>query len=216
MVYSTPESMNQYSRHFQSSDGVTYHHAVYDLEHQNQVDDLIEHATSQYEKLDGLIYLAATGGTRTSLLKLTNDQIRKIFDVNVIAALMLLKGLAKTLSAAHGNAVFVGSQAAVTGGRLISTYASSKAALHQMVASVARELASINIRVNCVSPSIIDTPKMRRSNKISNELELNALAESIPSGRVGKPEEVAAAILWLLSNEESYVSGIVLPVSGAR
>jgi NAD(P)-dependent dehydrogenase (short-subunit alcohol dehydrogenase family) len=216
ITYSNKDSMEECSKHFENQNGATYQHVVCDLENQHQLNDLIKLVSSQNEKLDGFIYLAATGGTRVPIKNLTDQQIRKIFDVNVIAAIIILKNLVDKLSKAQGSAIFVGSQAAVTGGRLLSAYAASKAALHQIVASVARELASLDIRVNCVSPGVIDTPKMRKSNNITTESELDTLANSIPSGRIGSPHEVATAIVWLLSSEASYISGATLPVSGGR
>ena len=216
IAYSNKNSMDKCSTQFKNHGGINYQHVVCNLESQHQLNSLINLVSSQNEKLDGFIYLAATGGARVPIENLTDQQIRKIFDVNVVAAIIILKNIVDKLSKAHGSAIFVGSQAAVTGGRLISAYAASKAALHQIVASVARELASLNIRVNCVSPGVIDTPKMRQSNNITTESELHTLASSIPSGRIGSPQEVATAILWLLSSEASYISGATLPISGGR
>lgn len=189
---------------------------ICDLSDHNQTGSLITNILKCYPKLSGLIYMAATGGKRIPFAEMNMDQIRNIFDVNVISAFHILQGLLPVLSLGKGSAVFVGSQAVINGGRSIAAYTASKAALHQMVISVAREIAEKNVRLNLVSPGVIDTKKMRAANKIESDEQLGSVTQSIPMGRIGKPLEVANAIVWLLSPAASYISGSILPVSGAR
>jgi NAD(P)-dependent dehydrogenase (short-subunit alcohol dehydrogenase family) len=111
-----------------------------------------------------------------------------------------------------GSIVNVSSEAARFGGHNLTHYAASKAAVNAATIGFAKELAPYNIRVNTVSPGIIDTDAQKN---ISNERR-KTIEKSLPFKRMGKPQEVAKTIAWLLSDEASYVSGSVISVSGAR
>jgi NAD(P)-dependent dehydrogenase (short-subunit alcohol dehydrogenase family) len=106
-----------------------------------------------------------------------------------------------------GAIVNISSEAAKFGGNRMTAYASSKAAVNTMTIGIAREVAPYKIRVNSVSPGVINTN--------DQEATKERLA-TIPLGRLGKPSEVAELILWLLSDKASYVSGATFSVNGAR
>ena len=216
LVYRTEESRLKYASLIENCQNLNISTIVCDIAQPPEVKELIRLISKNHKKLDGFIYLAAQGGMRVPFQSLSDEDVRDIFEVNVISAFIMLKECLKFLTPCGGSAVFTGSQAAVTGGRKIAAYSASKAALHQMVSSVAREVASCGVRVNCVSPAIIDTPKMRKSNNIISEEQLDELANTIPMGRVGRPLDIASAILWLLSEDANYISGCILPVTGAR
>lgn len=95
---------------------------------------------------------------------------------------------------------------------MIAAYAASKGAINALTKGLARELAVSNIRINAVSPGVIDTS----ANSDSTDEQMDGIIKSIPLGRMGKPQEVAQVISWLLSDSASYVSGAVIPVAGAR
>ncbi|MBC7477206.1 MAG: SDR family oxidoreductase [Pseudorhodobacter sp.] len=88
-------------------------------------------------------------------------------------------------------------------------YAASKGAVESMTIGLAREVAGLGIRVNAVRPGLIDT-EMQQGNR------LERLVGTVPMGRVGRAEEVAEAVVWLLSDGASYITGAILPVSGGR
>jgi NAD(P)-dependent dehydrogenase (short-subunit alcohol dehydrogenase family) len=100
-------------------------------------------------------------------------------------------------------------QARLGGAGELVPYAASKAGIEVFTFGLAQELALEKIRVNCVRPGVIDT-------EIQPPGRIAQVGPKLPMGRPGKPEEVAQAILWLLSPEASYVSGAVLDVTGAR
>ena len=109
-----------------------------------------------------------------------------------------------------GRIVSVTSIVGVTGNPGQANYAASKAALIGMSKSLAQEVASRNITVNCVAPGFIDTPM---TESLSDEQKQN-LTDSIPAGRLGKPADVAGACVFLASDEASYVTGQTLHVNG--
>ena len=99
------------------------------------------------------------------------------------------------------------------GGGGIVPYAAAKASVEALTIGLARELAGQNIRVNAVRPGAINTDLNDFSANPAHE---KRFAETTPLGRVGEPEEVAEAILWLLSEQSAYVNGSILPVTGGR
>jgi NAD(P)-dependent dehydrogenase (short-subunit alcohol dehydrogenase family) len=111
-----------------------------------------------------------------------------------------------------GAIVNVSSEAARFGGNRMAHYAASKAALNTFTVAFAREAAAHNVRVNAISPGIIDTD----AHKDATPERRAALEASLPMGRMGTPEEAANTIAWLLSDEASYVSGSILTVAGGR
>ncbi len=94
----------------------------------------------------------------------------------------------------------------------MAIYAASKAAINTFTMAVAREVGVDGVRVNAISPGIIDTDQ---HSNITKERLLNLVA-SIPLGRMGEPQEVAVAVIWMLSPDSSYVSGATLSINGGR
>ena len=111
-----------------------------------------------------------------------------------------------------GVIVNITSEAGRFGGDQISSYAASKGSLNALTIGLARELAQDGIRVNAVSPGLIDT----ESNFEPDPTIAADRASKLPMGRLGAPEEVANVVLWLLSESASYVSGAIIPVAGGR
>ena len=111
-----------------------------------------------------------------------------------------------------GSIVNLSSQAAQFGGNGLTPYAASKAAINNFTLALAKEVANEGIRVNAVSPGIIETDQ----NKTLDNLTLKNNVKQIPVGRLGTTQEVAHAILWLLSDKAAYVTGAILPIAGGR
>lgn len=135
------------------------------------------------------------------------------FQVNVTGVFTACREAIKRMKQAGGGAIVnVTSEAGRFGGNRIAHYAASKAAVSTFTIALAREAATHHIRVNAVSPGIIDTD----AHKDATPERLQSLNASLPMGRMGTPDEVAGTISWLLSDEASYVSGSILTVAGAR
>jgi len=118
-----------------------------------------------------------------------------------------------------GSIVFTSSISGIVGSMFSANYSASKGAVVNMTRGLAIKLAPENIRVNCICPGPIDTPMLpqfcsRPGEEHLLEENMKKLAGVVPMGRVGKPEEIANAALFLASDESSYVTGVILPVDG--
>lgn len=152
------------------------------------------------------------------LAEMDPARIRRIVDVNVTGALLTAREAARRLSRGRGGKggalVIVSSVAARLGAPGASVdYAASKGAMDTLAIGLGRELAPEGVRVNAVRPGLIETDIHASGGEPGRA---QRLASSIPAGRPGSADEVAEAVLWLLSDAASYVTGAVLDVSGGR
>ena len=141
-------------------------------------------------------------------------QVRRVLDVNVLGTIAVCRHATKRWleRGTPGAVVNVSSVAAVTGSpNEYVAYAASKAAVETLTIGLAKEVAGRAIRVNAVSPGTIATEIHAASGDPDRP---GRVAQRVPMGRVGEPDEIARAVLWLLSDEASYVTGSVLKVSG--
>jgi len=149
---------------------------------------------------------------------LETDVLRRTFDVNVFAAFYCSRAFVRRTSTKHGGhggaIVNVSSMASRTGspGELVH-YAAAKAAVETLTYGLAAEVATEGIRVNAVACGLIETGIHAEAGDASR---LQRYATRMPMQRAGRPEEVAQAIVWLLSDQASYTTGATLPVSGGR
>jgi NAD(P)-dependent dehydrogenase (short-subunit alcohol dehydrogenase family) len=146
------------------------------------------------------------------------DDLRRVMDVNVIGYFLCAREAVRRLSTRHGGQggaiVNVSSRAAALGGANEWVhYAASKGATDTLTIGLAREVAGEGIRVNAVSPGLIDTDIHAAAGQPDR---LRRLTPGVPLGRPGRAEEVAEAILYLLSDAASYVTGVCLDVGGGR
>ncbi|XP_050328838.1 uncharacterized oxidoreductase TM_0325-like [Bactrocera neohumeralis] len=153
-----------------------------------------------------------------NILDIDVDQFDRIFDTNVRAVFLLTKYAAPHLIKTQGNIVNVSSVTGLRSFPGVSTYCSSKAALDQFTRCIALDLASKNVRVNAVNPGVIVTDIHRRrglSPEGVNEY-LERCKETHALGRVGEPNEVADAIIFLASSNASFITGATLPIDGGK
>lgn len=172
-----------------------------------EIDALHQFICNKYGKIDILFNNAGVLITR-SLEEITLEDWNVVYDTNVKATVAMTKKFIEILRNAKGTIVNNASVAGMhshTEGRRAYLYASSKAALIQFTKLCALNYAK-EIRINCVCPGIIDTPiyENRDYSRFSR----------IPMGRVGTPEEMAKVVLFLASEDASYLTGVVLPVDG--
>jgi NAD(P)-dependent dehydrogenase (short-subunit alcohol dehydrogenase family) len=163
-----------------------------------------------------LLFANAGAGTIAPLAAATEAHFDQTFDVNV-------KGMFFTVQKAlplfkdGGSIILNSSVSNVLGLPGFTAYAASKAAVRNFARGWALELKDRKIRVNCVSPGAIDTPALATTTGLTAEQAEQAAAQfitQIPMGRRGMPEEIAAAVAFLASDESSYITGIDLPVDG--
>lgn len=176
-------------------------------------------AAAELGPLSGVVANAAiTGNTPGRLDEYEADVVRRVVDVNVIGTFLCVREGIRRMSTRHGGSggaiVTVSSTAARTGspGEWVH-YAATKAAVETMTYGVAQEVAKESVRVNAVAPGMINTG-LHAAAGMPDRME--RIAPAIPMGRPGEPEEIAEAVLWLLSPAASYTTGSVLTVGGGR
>ncbi len=185
-----------------------------DVGREDEVAALFKAADDALGPVTALVNNAGIAGARAALADLETGALRRVIDVNLLGAFLCTRAavarMARARGGTGGSIVSVSSVVTRTGGRLLSPYAATKAGIEAMTRSLAPELASDGIRINAVCPGFIATDRLDMENP-AWKAETEA---RIPAGRIGRPEEVAEAILWLLSDAASYVTGAVLPVTG--
>lgn len=171
------------------------------------------------EALGGLDVLVNAAGVylEAAIEAVDDDHWSRTLAIDLSAPFFCTQAALPELRARGGNVVNVASDAALIGQPLAVPYCAAKAGLVNMTRAMALELAG-SVRVNAICPSNVDTPMIRGAAQASGDPEAYMRwAESYaPQGRMARPEEVAAAILWLASDEAGFVTGAALPVDGAR
>jgi len=168
--------------------------------------------------LTGLVNNAGITGPASKLIDITAETVTSVMNLNVVGPFLCAREatrrMAKSRGGLGGVIVNVSSRAAALGSpNEFIHYAASKGAIDSFTIGLSKELAPEGIRVNAVHPGLIDT-EIHDASGIPGRLE--QLVSGVPQGRVGTAEEVAEAIVWLLSDQSSYVAGAFLPVSGGR
>ena len=174
------------------------------------VDALPKQAAEAMGSVDILVNNA--GITRDNLfMRMSDEEWQSVIDVNLTATMKLCKGVLRGMMKARwGRIVNISSVVGATGNPGQGNYAASKAGMVGMSKSLAYEVASRGITVNAVAPGFIATAM---TDKLNDEQKSNILPQ-IPAGRMGDPEEIAAAVLYLASAESGYVTGTTLHVNG--
>lgn len=147
----------------------------------------------------------------------TEEEWDSVIDINLKGTFLVTKfAIPHMKKQRSGSIINNSSDAGIIGNRVCPAYCASKGAITVMTKAMALDYARYNIRVNCVNPGIIDTPMLGREARASRNLReyLRSADEVQPMGRVGRPEEVANAVLFLASDEASFITGAALSVDG--
>jgi len=174
---------------------------------------LFDRAEALIGPLHGLVNNAGITGPIGSFVEAETGTLRRVFDVNVIGSLLCAREAIRRFAAAGGGAIVnLSSVAATTGapGEYVH-YAASKAAIDTFTQGLAREMAEHGIRVNAVAPGSTLTDIHATAGEPDRPARVR---KRIPLQRLAEPDEIAEAVLWLLSDAASYVTGSVLRVSG--
>lgn len=169
----------------------------------------------RFGRLDALINNAGIN-VRGSVEEIDRSTWDRILAVNLTAAYLSAHYGLPLLRATRGSIVNVSSGAGLVGTRRTPAYSASKGGLIALTRQLAVEYAPVGIRVNAVCPGVVDTPMVRglAAGESNPEWELQRLADGQLLGRLGTPDEIAAAICFLASPEASFLTGAVVPVDG--
>jgi 3-oxoacyl-[acyl-carrier protein] reductase len=190
--------------------GERAHVAVANLGDPDDVEKLVPAAETAMGSLDILVNNA--GITRDNLaMRMKDAEWQGVIDVNLTAAFRLSRAVLRgMMKRRFGRVVGITSVVGVTGNAGQANYAAAKAGMIGMSKALAQEVASRNITVNCVAPGFIETAM----TEALNDKQKEAILGAVPAGRLGKPEEIAAAVVYLASSEASYVTGQTIHVNG--
>jgi 3-oxoacyl-[acyl-carrier protein] reductase len=175
-----------------------------------EVEALVPAAEKAMGQLD--ILVANAGITRDNLfVQLRDEDWNDVINVNLSATFRLSRAAVKLMMRKRfGRIIAITSVVGVTGNAGQGNYAASKAGLIGMMKSVAAEYARRNVTANCIAPGFIATPM----TDALNEKQREAVLGKVPAGRLGTPEDIAAAAVYLASNEAAYVTGQTIHVNG--
>jgi 3-oxoacyl-[acyl-carrier protein] reductase len=181
-----------------------------DLSSKDAVEALPKAASEVMGGLDILVNNA--GVTKDNLfMRMSDDEWESVLNVNLTSTFRLCRGVLRGMMKARwGRIINISSIVGATGNPGQGNYAASKAGMVGMSKSLAAEVASRNVTVNCVAPGFIATAM---TDKLNDD-QKGAIMGQIPMGRMGSPEEIAAAVLYLASPEAAYVTGTTLHVNG--
>ena len=183
-----------------------------DLGNKTQVAKLVDEATAKLGRLDILVNNA--GLTKDNLFMVMKDeQWDEVIAVNLTSAFMLMRAAARGMVRAktgYGRIINISSVSGIIGNPGQGNYAASKAGMIGMSKSLAREVASRGITVNCIAPGFISTPM----TDALNEKQVATIREAIPAQKFGTPDDIAAATVYLASPEAGYMTGQTLHVNG--
>ena len=186
-----------------------------DVRRESDVQTLVDQTVSRFGRLDAAVNNAGTEGKPGPFTDQTAESYAATFDTNVLGTLLSMKHeLRVMLPQSHGSIVNVSSTYGRSGAPGGALYVGSKHAVEGFTKSAALEFAETGIRINVVAPGPIETGMLDRFTGTSENK--TALISGVPMKRIGQPEEVAAAILFLASDKASFITGTSLATDGGK
>ena len=183
----------------------------FDISQSDKIEEFIENATNELGgSLDGIINNA--GITQDNLaIRMSLDEWKKVIDLNLTSTFLISKyAIKKMLKNKSGKIINITSVVGHTGNLGQANYTASKAGIVAMSKSLAIEYAKKNININCISPGFIRTAM---TDKIDDKYK-EAIMSKIPSARLGEPQDIANAVLFLASSQSDYINGETLHING--
>ena len=183
----------------------------FDISQDDKIEEFVENATKELGgSLDCIINNA--GITQDNLaIRMSLDEWKKVIDINLTSTFLLSKfAIKKMLKNKSGKIINITSVVGHTGNLGQTNYTASKAAIVAMSKSLAIEYAKKNININCISPGFIKTAMTDKIDEKYKEI----IVSKIPSARLGEPEDIANAVLFLASDQSNYINGETLHVNG--
>jgi NAD(P)-dependent dehydrogenase (short-subunit alcohol dehydrogenase family) len=186
-----------------------------DVRHESDVEELVNGTVARFGRLDIAVNNAGTEGRPGPLVNQTEETYKATFDTNVLGTILSLKHeLRVMLAQGSGSIVNVSSTFGTRAAAGASMYIGSKHAVEGITKSAALEGAAFGVRVNAVAPGPIETGMLSRFT--GSEEAMAKMSKGVPMKRIGQPEEVAQAIVFLGSDKSPFLSGQILAVDGAK
>ena len=183
----------------------------FDISQSDKIEEFVDNATNELGgSLDGIVNNA--GITQDNLaIRMSLDEWQKVININLTSTFLMSKfAIKKMLKNKYGKIVNITSVVAHTGNLGQANYTASKAGIVAMSKSLAIEYAKKNININCISPGFIKTAM---TDKIDDKFK-EVIISKIPSARLGEPDDIANAVLFLSSDQSNYINGETLHVNG--
>jgi NAD(P)-dependent dehydrogenase (short-subunit alcohol dehydrogenase family) len=186
-----------------------------DIGEESQIVDLFTKIDTEFGELDALVNNAGVIAPISSFVDIDAQRIRDVFNINVVGSFICAREAVKRMSCRRAGAIVNVSSAASRLGSAneFIDYAASKGAIDTFTLGLSKEVAALGIRVNAVRPGLINTQMHRDAGDEDRPQRLQA---QVAMQRPGEPLEIANAILWLVADEASYVTGALLDVTGGR
>jgi len=195
--------------------GVEAEYIRADVRHEDDVRSLVDRTVTRFGGLDVAVNNAGTEGKPGPVTEQSAETYATTFDINVLGTLLSLKHeLRVMLPQRHGSIVNVSSTFGRAGGAGASVYVASKHAVEGLTKAAALEVAGSGVRVNVVAPGPIETWMLNRFT--GNEEKKAAIVSRVPLKRVGLPEEIAQAIVFLASDKAAFITGASIAVDGGK
>jgi 2-dehydro-3-deoxy-L-rhamnonate dehydrogenase (NAD+) len=184
-----------------------------DLGRPADLDEAVTRIEGEHGRLDILVNSAGVAGESLHTVDVSDDEWERVLRVNATGSFYACRAAVPVMvERGYGRIVLVASIAGKEGNPMAAAYSASKAAVIAMAKAIGKDLAGTGVLVNCVAPAVIETPMLEG---ISQE-HLDYMVERIPLGRIGRPDEVAALICWLASEDCSFSTGATFDISGGR
>lgn len=184
-----------------------------DVSDENSVREALESTLRRVQRIDALVNSAGIAGANAKLWEYSLSAWREVMDINLNGLFLCCREVVPVMrSAGYGRIVNIASVAGKDGNPNASAYSASKAAVIALTKSLGKELADTGVRVNCVTPAAVKTAIFDQIT----EQHIQFMLSKIPLGRFGTPEEIAAMVAWLCTEECSFSTGAVFDLSGGR
>ena len=188
---------------------------IFDLQYISQIADFVSTAEKEHGAIDILINNAGIH-LKKDALEVSDDEYEEVIRINQQAVFALSRECAKKMVARKkGVIIMISSMASQYGIPKVIAYTAAKSAVEGMTRGLAVELSPLGIRVNCIAPGFIETDMSAKALNNDKERKQKVLSRT-PMGKLGKPEDVAHAAVYLASDAAAYITGVILPVDGGN
>ena len=181
-----------------------------DLSNKNEISELVSKSEEVLGQIDILVNNA--GITKDNIfLRMSDQEWEDVLNINLNSTFNILKLITKGMvKRKYGRIINISSVVGATGGAGQVNYAASKAGLIGLTKSLSQELATRNITVNCIAPGFIETPMTEKLDDNRKDI----IITSIPANRIGTPKDLSSAVIFLASQESSYITGQTIHING--